>query len=278
VTVEGLCGLVGMSKQNFYKEKHARQRREVDETLVVDLVQAERRTQPWIGTRKLQVMLRGELEEAGVHLGRDRFFDVLRHHGLLIERRRRSGPRTTDSRHGFRVYGNLLKSLELQGPNEAWVSDLTYIRTQEGFLYLALVMDAWSRKIVGWHVGATLEALGCVAAVRMAMAQLSADARPIHHSDRGTQYCCNDYVALLASRELPISMTEENHCYENGKAERLNGILKEEYGLGAEFARKDEVGLAVRQAVALYNERRPHTALGYRTPSVVHEGGKRLAA
>jgi transposase InsO family protein len=139
-------------------------------------------------------------------------------------------------------------------------------------------MDAWSRKIVGWHVGATLEALGCVAAVRMAMAQLSADARPIHHSDRGTQYCCNDYVALLASRELPISMTEENHCYENGKAERLNGILKEEYGLGAEFARKDEVGLAVRQAVALYNERRPHTALGYRTPSAVHEEGKRLAA
>jgi transposase InsO family protein len=213
-----------------------------------------------------------------VHLGRDRFFDVLRDHDLLIERRRRTGPRTTDSRHGFRVYGNLLKSAKLKGPHEAWVSDLTYIRTQEGFLYLALVMDAWSRKIVGWHVGATLEALGCVAAVRMAMAQLSADARPIHHSDRGTQYCCNDYVALLASRELPISMTEENHCYENGKAERLNGILKEEYGLGAEFARKDEVGLAVRQAVALYNERRPHTALGYRTPSAVHEEGKRLVA
>jgi transposase InsO family protein len=278
VTVRDLCALVGMSKQNFYKEKHARQRRAVDEALVADLVRGERRQQPRIGARKLRLLIGQELEEAGVSLGRDRFFEVLRRHGLLVERRRRTGPRTTDSRHGFRVYGNLLKSAELQGPHEAWVSDLTYIRTQEGFLYLALVMDAWSRKIVGWHVGATLEALGCLAAVRMALAQLPADARPIHHSDRGTQYCCNDYVALLGSHKLSISMTEENHCYENGKAERLNGILKEEYGLGAEFARKDEVGLAVRQAVALYNERRPHTALGYRTPSVVHEGGKRLAA
>lgn len=155
---------------------------------------------------------------------------------------------------------------------------MTYIRTREGFLYLALVMDAWSRKIVGWHVGGTLEALGCLAAARMAMAELPASARPIHHSDRGTQYCCNDYVALLASRKLPISMTEENHCYENAKAERLNGILKEEYGLGGEFARKADVERAVRQAVTLYNERRPHTALAYRTPRAVHEAGRLLAA
>lgn len=267
-----------MSKQNFYKEKHVRQRRAVDETLIVDLVLAERRQQPALGTRKLQVVLRRELEEAGVSIGRDRLFKVLRHHDLLIERRRRSGPRTTDSRHGFRVYGNLLKALELQGPHEAWVSDLTYIRTQEGFLYLALVMDAWSRKIVGWHVGATLEALGCLAAVRMAIAQLPADAKPIHHSDRGTQYCCNDYVALVASRKLPISMTEVNHCYENAKAERLNGILKGEYGLGEDFARKSEVESVVRQAVTLYNECRPHTSLGYRMPSAVHKEGRRQAA
>jgi len=278
VTVRGLCALVGMSKQNFYKEKRERQRRAVDEGLVLDLVRGERHQQPRIGARKLHLLIGQELKEAGVSLGRDRLFELLRRHDLLVERRRRSGPRTTDSRHGFRVYGNLLRSLELQGPDEAWVSDLTYIRTREGFLYLALVMDAWSRKVVGWHVGATLEALGCVAAVRMAIAQLPAQARPVHHSDRGTQYCCNDYVALLGSRELPISMTEENHCYENGKAERLNGILKEEYGLGGEFARKDEVERVVRQAVTLYNERRPHTSLGYRIPSAVHEERRRLVA
>jgi len=268
--VRELCALAGMSKQNFYKEKRARERRAVDEALVADLVRSERKEQPWLGGRKLRVVIAAELEEAGVSLGRDRFFELLGRHNLLITRRRRSGPRTTDSRHGFRVYENLLKSLELQGPHEAWVSDLTYLRTREGFVYLALVMDAWSRKIVGWHVGETLEALGCVAALRMALRQLPEDARPIHHSDRGTQYCCGDYVGLLESRKLRISMTQENHCYENGKAERLNGILKQEYGLGGEFARKAEVGLAVRQAVALYNERRPHTALGYRTPAAMH--------
>jgi transposase InsO family protein len=224
------------------------------------------------------VRIAAELEEAGVSLGRDRFFALLGRRDLLIERRRRSGPRTTDSRHGFRVYENLLKSAELKGPHEAWVSDLTYLRTREGFLYLALVMDAWSRKIVGWHVGGTLEALGCVAAVRMALEQLPADRHPIHHSDRGTQYCCGDYVRLLELHKLTISMTQENHCYENGKAERLNGILKQEYGLGDEFARKDEVGLAVRQAVALYNEQRPHTALGYRTPAAMHATETRAAA
>ena len=267
-----------MTKQNFYKVKHERQRREVDEALVVDLVRAERKQQPALGTRKLLVALAPELREAGVSLGRDRFFELLGRRDLLIARRRRSGPRTTDSRHGFRVYENLLKTAELKGPNEAWVSDLTYIRTREGFLYLALVMDAWSRKIVGWHVGVTLEALGCVAALRMALKQLPAGSHPIHHSDRGTQYCCGEYIGLLDSQGLPISMTQENHCYENAKAERLNGILKQEYGLGVEFLRKADVGLAVKQAVALYNERRPHTSLGYRTPSSVHANPMSMAA
>ena len=278
MTVEALCALLGMSKQNFYKDKRARERRAVDEALVVDLVLAERRRQPWLGGRKLLVVLAPEFEEAGIELGRDRFFEVLARHDLLIARRRRSGPRTTDSRHGFRVYENLLESRVLTGPHEAWVSDLTYLRTREGFVYLALVMDAWSRKIVGWHVGETLEAVGCVAALRMALGQLPAGAHPIHHSDRGTQYCCSEYVGLLEEHNLAISMTQKNHCYENGKAERLNGILKQEYGLGEEFARKAEVALAVRQAVALYNQRRPHTALGYRTPAVMHEAGALAAA
>src|SRR5690606_6582706 len=111
------------------------------------------------------------------------------------------------------------------GPNEAWVADLTYIRTEEGFVYLSLVMDAFSRKIVGYHVNDTLEAAGCMCALRMAIRSLPKDAHPIHHSDRGTQYCCEGYVNLLGARRLGISMTEENHCYENAQAERLNGIL-----------------------------------------------------
>lgn len=272
-----LCELTAMTKQNYYKDKRQRRRREVDEGLVLDLVRAERALQPQLGTRKLQVVLAAELAEAGVAIGRDRFFELLREHRLLIARRRRA-PRTTDSRHWMRVWPNLLKDRAPTGPHQAWVSDITYLRTDEGFMYLALVMDAWSRKVVGWHVGATLEAVGCVAALRMALAQLPAGARPIHHSDRGTQYCCGDYVGLLEGRGLAISMTEENHCYENGKAERLNGILKQEYGLGGEFRAKAEVARAVRQAVELYNERRPHTALGYRTPAAAHAQAMRSAA
>jgi transposase InsO family protein len=273
----GLCALSGMSKQNFYKGRRRREQRVIDEDLVVELVRQERRLQPELGGRKLLVRVGPELEEAGVSVGRNRFFSLLREKGLLVARRRR-GPRTTDSRHRFRVYTNLLKDLDLRGPDEAWVSDLTYIRTEEGFVYLALVMDAYSRKIVGYDIDKSLEAEGCLRSLRMALGQLAEGAAPIHHSDRGTQYCCNDYVGLLEERGLAVSMTEENHCYENAKAERLNGILKQEYGLGETLRGLGEAKRMVRQAVELYNTMRPHTALGYACPESVHARGRRKEA
>lgn len=272
----GLCRVAGMSRQNFYQGRTQRSRRDVDEALVLDLVRAERRLQPMLGARKLMVRIAPELAQAGVSIGRDRLFKTLAKHGLLVPKRRRCGPRTTDSHHGFRVYRNLLKDLDLVAPHQAWVSDLTYIRTEEGFVYLALVMDAFSRRIEGWNVGATLEASGCVKALGMATAGLPEGARPIHHSDRGTQYCCGEYTGLLGAHMLPISMTEENHCYENAKAERLNGILKQEYGLGGTLRNLAEVVRLVREAVMLYNTHRPHAALGYKTPQSVHE--ERVAA
>lgn len=267
-----LCALSGMTKQNYYKERRARRRREIDEALVVELVRAERCLQPRLGTRKLLVNIQAELADAGIVIGRNRLFDVLREHELLIGRKRSCGPRTTDSRHRFRMYKNLLRTAVLEGPNEAWVSDLTYIRTEEGFVFLALVMDAFSRKIVGFDVGASLEASGCMRALKMAIGQLPEGAHPFHHSDRGVQYCCNDYVKMLDDGGLGISMTEENHCYENAKAERLNGILKQEYGLGGTLRDLAEVKTLVIQAVALYNGKRPHMALGWATPSAVHAG------
>lgn len=237
----------------------------------MELVRVQRRLQPMLGARKLMVLLAPDLQEADVSIGRDRFFALLARHDLLVPRRRYRGPRTTDSRHGFRVHGNLLRGLVLTAPHQAWVADLTYIRTEQGFVFLALVMDAFSRRIVGWNVGATLEASGCVRALRMAISQLPRQAKPIHHSDRGTQYCCREYAELLAGRNLGVSMTEENHCYENGKAERLNGILKQEYGLGGTLRDLDEVARLTKQAVMLYNCHRPHEALGYRTPQSIHE-------
>ena len=200
---------------------------------------------------------------------RDLFFDLLRSRNLLIQRKRR-GKKTTESRHGFQVYRNHYKDLEVTEAHQAWLADLTYIRSEEGFLYLSLVSDALSRKIIGYEASDRLEAEGCLASLEQAMGQLPEGKRPLHHSDRGIQYCCRAYTEKLQGRELSISMTEENHCYENAQAERLNGILKQEYGLGACFRTKAEARQAVDQAVWLYNELRPHMSLGYRTPSEVH--------
>jgi len=274
VNVGALCRAARMSRQNYYHQRQARQKVAVDESLVVELVRSQRRRQPCLGGRKLWHLLEGELAVAGVRLGRDRFFGVLQRHDLLIDRRK-SACRTTDSRHGFRVYGNLAKDLVLTGPHELWVSDITYVRTEEGFMYLALAMDAWSRKIVGYDCSDSLEAVGVRRALKMALAQRPAGARTMHHSDRGTQYCCREYVGMLEAAQVAISMTQENHCYENAKAERLNGILKQEYGLGNTLATADDARALARQAVMLYNTQRPHTALGYRCPGAVH--GQRLS-
>lgn len=258
-----------MSRQNYYKRRSGRQRRQVDEELVVSLVCRERAVQPRLGGRKLLHVLQADLCQAGVTIGRDRFFEILREQELLIERKVRS-VRTTWSGHGMRTYGNLLKDAELSGPHQALVSDITYIRTDGGFLYLCLVMDAYSRAIVGFDCSDTLEAEGAMRSLSQALGQLPADARPIHHSDRGSQYCCLGYVAMLDEAQVRISMTVENHCYENAQAERLNGILKQEYGLGDGFRCKSHARAAVRQAVELYNWRRPHQALGYAFPMQVH--------
>lgn len=258
-----------MTRQNFYKRRRQRRRRGVEEELIVQLVRQERAVQPRLGGRKLRHMLCGELVKAGVRVGRDRFFQTLGKHGLLIARPARSA-RTTDSRHSFRVYENLLKDRSLTGPHQALVSDITYLRTTEGFLYLCLVMDAFSRAIVGFDCSDTLEREGALRALKRALRQLPRDSGAIHHSDRGSQYCCHDYVGLLKGAKVSISMTQENHCYENGQAERLNGILKQEYGLGGVLGSKREAMRAVVEAVALYNGRRPHQSLGYASPMQVH--------
>jgi transposase InsO family protein len=259
-----------MSRQNYYKVRRIRNRRQVDEHLVVELVKRERCLQPRLGTRKLLHILRDELSAASVRIGRDRLFAVLRRYKMLIHRRRGFRPRTTDSRHRFGFYDNLLKEAVLTSSCQAVVSDITYIRTDEGFMYVSLVMDAYSRAIVGYDCSESLAVEGAMGAMRMAIRQLGDCRGAIHHSDRGLQYCCGDYVRLLKNSGMNISMTQENHCYENASAERLNGILKQEYGLGNCFLRKSEVFGALREAVELYNWRRPHQSLGYRVPMEVH--------
>jgi len=270
VTVVAVCLRAGMTRQNYYARRRQRQRRTVDEELASSLIKRERRDQPRLGGRKLRHMLRGDLAEAGVKLGRDRWFEMMRTNGLLVERKR-GRARTTNSRHSLPVFHNLVAGKEPDGPNQAWASDITYIRTESGFLYAALITDMYSRKIVGRYIGDSLEAEGCIRALDEALLELPASAYPIHHSDRGCQYCCHPYVERLQQRGLPISMTEVLHCYENAMAERVNGILKQEYELDRTFRTKEQAIKAFGQAVWLYNHRRPHLALEYRTPAQVHE-------
>lgn len=269
VSISMLCERVGMSRQNYYAARRQRQRRQIDEELVVELVKEQRRAQPRIGSRKLLYMLQWELAEAGVRIGRDRFIELLGSRDLLVERKR-VWPKTTNSRHSLPVFRNLLKAREPTAPNQVWVSDLTYIRTEEGYMYASLITDMYSRKIIGFHVGDSLESMGCQKALEMALEQLPSDRFPIHHSDRGCQYCCHEYVQMLKQRWLSISMTEENHCYENAMAERVNGILKQEYALDTTFGTKEQAVKTFRQAVELYNNKRPHLSLDYRTPEQAH--------
>ncbi|MGH7866839.1 MAG: DDE-type integrase/transposase/recombinase, partial [Candidatus Dormibacteraceae bacterium] len=189
-----------MSRQNYYARRRLRQRRGVDDELVARLVQQERHLQPRLGARKLRVLLREPLVEAGVSLGRDRFFEVLRRAGLLLEPRRSQTPRTTQSYHLLPVFTNLIKERPVSRPNEVWVGDLTYLRTEEGFMFLSLLTDKMSRHIVGYHCGDSLESIGCQQALQMALEQLPQGIEPIHHSDRGSQYCCHEYVELARTR------------------------------------------------------------------------------
>jgi putative transposase len=260
-----------MSRQNYYAARRLRHCREVDEAMILELVKRERRMQPRLGGRKLLRVLHPDMRDAGVEVGRDRFFELLAENDLLVSPKP-ARARTTNSRHSLPVFHNLLAGRAPEAPNEAWVSDLTYIRTDEGFLYAALITDAYSRKIVGAHIGDSLEAEGCICALDQALGDLPVDKRPIHHSDRGCQYCCHEYVHLLQARNLPISMTEIMHCYENAMAERVNGILKQEYEMDRTFRTKAQAIEAFRQAVWLYNYRRPHLSLNYRLPADVHVG------
>lgn len=273
VNVGVLCGKLGMSRQNFYAGRKQRQRRKVDADFVAELVRQERKMQPRIGGRKLHRVLQPALVEAGIEMGRDRMFDELRERGLLVPPLPKLWPRTTHYNASLPVFRNEILGFEIKRVNEIWVADLTYVRTDDGFLYASLITDKCSRKIVGYHAHDTLETEGPLAALAMALSALSKGAKPIHHSDRGCQYCSHDYVKVLQDRGLSISMTEEDHCAQNAMAERVNGILKQEYGIGYGFKTKALARRALKEAVHLYNTRRLHTALNYQVPETVHSRG-----
>ncbi len=260
-----------MTAQNYYARRRQRQRQEVDGNLVLELVRAERREQPRLGGRKLYYLIKPELKKAGVKMGRDRVFAELKKGGLLVPRKRSEWPKTTQFNENLPVFKNLVKDRKATGRNQIWVADITYIRTEEGFLYLALVTDQWSRKIVGFALWISLEVVVVVRALEMALRRLKAGEKPTHHSDRGCQYGSHLFVQRIEQAGLVLSMTERDHSAENAMAERVNGILKQEYGLDGTFASAQEAQQTVARAIHLYNTRRPHTALAMQTPAQVYE-------
>lgn len=264
-----LCLLSGYSRQAYYKHRHLKERQPLQRELIIQQVIDYRKILTCVGGRKLLVLLYPFMKQHNSMMGRDAFFDLLRAYGLLIPKRKRSKPKTTFSSHELRKYPNLIKKMAPARAGELWVSDITYIEMCEDDTFLSLVTDAYSRKIVGFHLSERLSAEGPIAALKMAVSGRSNEMDLIHHSDRGVQYCCNDYVALLKENTINISMTESGDPRDNAIAERVNGILKTEL-VKEVFTDITAARSAITQAVNTYNYLRPHSSIDMLTPALAH--------
>ena len=263
--MDTLCDLFGKSRQAYYQRDKYNYKEEVKEEILLQLIEKERTLMPKLGGRKLLGKLEPRLPPE-LSIGRDKFFDFLRKHGLLVGKRRKR-IRTTYSNHWLHKYPNLIKGFVPIRINQLWVSDITYIETAEGFVYLSLVTDAYSREIIGWCVGATLEAIYSLKALDMALKILPKLTEGlIHHSDRGVQYCCGDYVKKLNRHNILISMTENGDPRENAIAERVNGILKDEWLNQIKLASLEEAIKQLKRIIMIYNCHRPHASLYMKTP------------
>lgn len=239
------------------------------DAMVLRLVREIRQELPRAGVPKLQVLLKDSLAEHGIKMGRDALYRLLGEHGHLIRHRKRR-PYTTDSNHRYRKYPNLIRDIKyLTHPGQLWVSDITYIRLSKGFCYLSIITDAYSHRIIGYCLHPTLHSTGPINALVMAC-RSKRQSTLIHHSDRGSQYCCDEHVKMLEHYSIRISMTENGDPYENAIAERVNGILKTEFELHRSFQSFDDAQKAVQSAVDRYNRIRPHASCDNLTPDQAH--------
>lgn len=242
----------------------------VTTAVVLKLVENVRKDQPRVGTRKLHQELEPCFRRAKISIGRDKLFSVLREAEKLV-RPKKSFVKTTYSRHSYAVAPNRIKELAVKAPGEVLVSDVTYLRLARGeFAYLFLVTDLATRKVLGYHVTRDLTHHSACIALEKAVRQLKSPVGAIHHSDRGCQYCCHEFLEHLEAHGMLSSMTDDNHCYQNAVAERVNGILKDEFNLDAVFGSFDELKGAVDKVVHVYNTKRLHFSLGLQTPEEVY--------
>lgn len=264
-----LCGLFGYTRQAWYDSKKRQSEHQMKEVFILTEVLELRKEHKRMGGEKLLFLMQPLFNEHDIKCGRDKFYDLLRAHGLMI-RRRKPGPKTTNSNHFYRKYPNIVRDIKISSGGKLWVSDITYIRTEQGFVYLSLITDYYSKKIVGWCLWPNLSSKGALNALEMAVECENTSNGLIHHSDRGIQYCCNDYVNYLNNSNINISMTENGDPYENAVAERVNGILKDEYELNETFQDFNDAHEAVKKAIYKYNNIRPHRSCDMMTPVEAH--------
>jgi putative transposase len=275
IDISLLCTLSGYSRQAYYKKRRYKEKCQLQGGLIIERVMDYRKVQPRLGTCKLLWLMKPFLKQHEISIGRDSMYDLLRFHSLLIVKKKRSTPKTTDSKHWMKKHPNLIQHLTPVMAGGLWVSDITYIELCLGHSYLSLVTDAYSRKIVGFHVSEQLTAAGPVAALEMAIRACGDTEGLIHHSDRGSQYCSNDYVEILQKNKISISMTQSGDPRDNAIAERVNGILKTEL-LEAVYPDAARAGVAVARSVNIYNYVRPHRSLDMLTPAMAHSKRNRL--
>lgn len=261
--------MFGLSRQSYYKNKTSRLKRNADLIIVRDLVMRIRCRMPRIGTRKLYYLIKNELIELNIKIGRDVLFNFLRAEHLLIKPKR-SYVKTTNSKHWMKKHPNLIKDMEVTKPEQLWVSDITYIQTEQGHNYLSLITDAYSKKIMGYELLDNLSTVGPLKALESALKNRKYAHDLIHHSDRGLQYCSADYINTLKNNNVKISMTENGDPYENAIAERINGILKYEFLIIDGFKNHIEAIKVIKESVGIYNDERPHLSCEMLTPNQTH--------
>jgi putative transposase len=274
VGLSRICRLFGISRQAYYQHSWESESLETAHLLILKEVKHIRQRHKRIGTRKLYELLEGFMLMHGIKMGRDALFDLLAANAMLVRKRKRR-IQTTYSSHWLRKYPNLIRGFIPNSINQLWVSDITYWKINDNtHLYISLITDAYSRKIVGYNVAETMEAVQSIQALQMALASLGGDAGPLqltHHSDRGIQYCSTKYVKLLQDKEIKISMSENGDPLENAIAERINGIMKQEYLDHYTITCLEEAKSHLTKAIKLYNNERPHLSIENLTNYIIHQ-------
>jgi putative transposase len=260
--------LFGIDRQVYYRKIRREASKQTKAKEVISMVDAIRKTMPRIGTRKLYYLLSDKLQL--MKIGRDKFFDILRANHLLVQPKRCYHV-TTNSHHHFRKHQNRILDLEINRPEQVWVSDITYIGKRDNPCYLSLITDAYSKRIMGYYVADNMNTESSLRALKMALKQRKRKSLPlIHHSDRGIQYCANEYQKELNKSKVLCSMTQNSDPYENAVAERVNGILKQEFMIDKYNQKAEIMKHVVKEVVDIYNGLRPHYSNYMLTPDQMH--------